>query len=77
VKEGSKYSHTYANKVFGGWDMCIEDEAAGNLQTMRLVNEIEVLLLSLSLKATLYKLTVKVSWNFFLFGSNTNHLNPE
>ena len=56
MKEGSKYSHTYANKVFGGWDMCIEDEAAGNLQTMRLVNEIEVLLLSLFLKATLYKL---------------------
>lgn len=41
VKEGSKYSHTYANKVFGGWDMCIEDEAAGKLQTMRIVKEIE------------------------------------
>lgn len=42
VKEGSKYFHTYANKVFGGWDMCIEDEAAGKLQTMRIVKEIEV-----------------------------------
>lgn len=41
VKEGSKYFHTYANKVFGGWDMCIEDEAAGKLQTMRIVKEIE------------------------------------
>ena len=58
MKEGSKYSHTYANKVFGGWDMCIEDDAAGKLQTMRIVNEIEVLIPSLFLKATLDKLTV-------------------
>lgn len=42
VKEGSKYFYTYANKVFGGWDMCIEDETAGKLQTMRIVKEIEV-----------------------------------
>lgn len=42
VKEGSKYFNTYANKVFGGWDMCIEDESAGRLQTMRIVKEIEV-----------------------------------
>ncbi|KAL9981399.1 hypothetical protein ACROYT_G010099 [Oculina patagonica] len=41
VKEGSKYFNTYANKVFGGWDMCIEDEDAGKLQTMRIVKEIE------------------------------------
>jgi len=41
VKEGSKYFHTYSNKVFGGWDMCIEDNAAGNLQAMRIVKEIE------------------------------------
>ena len=45
VKEGSKYFHTYANKVFGGWDMCIEDEAAGKLQRMRIVIEIEVRLI--------------------------------
>ena len=42
MKEGSKYFHTYSNKVFGGWDMCIEDNAAGKLQAMRIVKEIEV-----------------------------------
>lgn len=42
VKEGSKYFHTYSNKVFGGWDMCIEDDTAAKLQTMRIVKEIEV-----------------------------------
>lgn len=42
--------------------MCIEDEAAGKLQTMRIVKEIEVRLIpSLFLKATLYKFTVLVS----------------
>ena len=42
VKKGSKYFHTYSNKVFGGWDMCIEDESAAKLQSMGLVKEIEV-----------------------------------
>lgn len=41
VKEGSKYYQTYSNKVFGGWDMCIEEEAAAKLQIMRFVKEIE------------------------------------
>lgn len=55
VKEGSKYSHTYANKVFGGWDMCIEDEAAGKLQTMRIVKEIEVRLIPSLLNCNVLK----------------------
>ncbi|XP_029193499.2 transmembrane channel-like protein 5 isoform X3 [Acropora millepora] len=41
VKEGSSYYHSYANKVFGGWDMCIEDETAAKLQFMRIVKDIE------------------------------------
>ena len=42
MKEGSKYYHTYSNKVFGGWDMCIEEQAAAKLQIMRFVIDIEV-----------------------------------
>lgn len=42
VKEGSKYFHTYSNKVFGGWDMCIDEDSAAKLQTMRFVKEVEV-----------------------------------
>lgn len=53
VKEGSKYFYTYANKVFGGWDMCIEDEAAGKLQTMRIVKEIEASLTPFSAERSL------------------------
>ena len=45
VKEGSSYYHSYANKVFGGWDMCIEDETAAKLQFMRIVKDIEVRLI--------------------------------
>lgn len=41
VKEGSRYYQTYSNKVFGGWDMCIEDESAAQLQIKRIVKEIE------------------------------------
>ena len=47
VKEGSSYYHSYANKVFGGWDMCIEDETAAKLQFMRIVKDIEVRLIEL------------------------------
>ena len=54
MKEGSKYFHTYSNKVFGGWDMCIEDNAAGNLQAMRIVKEIEVC----------YKIVKRTSGNY-------------
>ena len=42
MKEGSKYFHTYSNKVFGGWDMCIDEDSAAKLQTMRFVKEVEV-----------------------------------
>ena len=42
MKEGSKHFNTFTNKVFGGWDMCIEEEAAARLQTRRIVKEIEV-----------------------------------
>lgn len=42
MKEGSKYYYTYSNKVFGGWDMCIEEQAAAKLQIMRFVIDIEV-----------------------------------
>ena len=42
VKEGSKYFHTYSNKAFGGWDMCIDEDSAAKLQTMRFVKEVEV-----------------------------------
>ena len=45
VKEGSSYYHSYSNKVFGGWDMCIEDETAAKLQFMRIVKDIEVRLI--------------------------------
>lgn len=45
MKEGIKYYHTYSNKVFGGWDMCIEEQAAAKLQIMRFVKDIEVRLL--------------------------------
>ncbi|XP_020629472.1 transmembrane channel-like protein 7 [Orbicella faveolata] len=65
VKEGSKYSHTYANKVFGGWDMCIEDEAAGKLQTMRIVKEIEVDLAEDLRLATLAQRTKKEIYKLY------------
>ena len=45
VKEGSSYYQSYSNKVFGGWDMCIEDETAAKLQFMRIVRDIEVRLI--------------------------------
>ena len=31
--------------MFGGWDMCIEDETAAKLQFMRIVKDIEVRLI--------------------------------
>ena len=80
VKEGSKYFHTYANKVFGGWDMCIEDEAAGKLQRMRIVIEIEVRLIPSLLNYNFFKrqcctnlLLGNVSWNHGPSVRDSNH----
>ena len=42
VRQGSKHSNTYSNKVFGGWDMCVTDEKAAKLRAQILANEIEV-----------------------------------
>lgn len=77
VKEGSSYYHSYANKVFGGWDMCIEDETAAKLQFMRIVKDIEANLeedfrLANEAKRTqkaIYKLyTIRIFVNLIVFG---------
>lgn len=65
VKEGIKYYHTYSNKVFGGWDMCIEEQAAAKLQIMRFVKDIEASIAEDLRLATLANRTKKEKYKLY------------
>ncbi|KAM7443038.1 Transmembrane channel-like [Porites harrisoni] len=72
VKEGSKYFHTYSNKVFGGWDMCIDEDSAAKLQTMRFVKEVEADLAEDFRLANLAKRTTKEKYQIYAIRTVVN-----